>query len=73
MDYIVLGSFAGYLALMLGIGFFFSRKSSGVREYQCVIVPKSSGIISPRSKAYFWSLRRSSPRYWRLQKRVRSS
>ena len=33
MDYIVLGSFAGYLALMLGIGFFFSRKQESLGDY----------------------------------------
>ena len=33
MDYIVLGSFAGYLALMLAIGFFFSRKQESLGDY----------------------------------------
>ena len=33
LDYIVLGAFAGYLALMLGIGFFFSRKQESLGDY----------------------------------------
>ena len=32
-DWIVLGAFAGYLALMLGIGFFFSRKQESLDDY----------------------------------------
>ena len=32
-DWIVLCSFAGYLALMLGIGFFFSRKQESLGDY----------------------------------------
>ncbi len=33
IDYIVLCSFAGYLALMLGIGFFFSRRQESLGDY----------------------------------------
>ena len=44
------------------VGFMLSRKSCGVREYQCVIVPKSLGAIMPRLKAYVITFLRSSPR-----------
>ena len=33
LDYIVLGAFAGYLAIMLGIGFFFSKRQENLGDY----------------------------------------
>ena len=33
MDYTLLGAFAGYLAIMLGIGFFFSKKQEDLGDY----------------------------------------
>ncbi len=33
LDYTVLGAFAGYLAIMLGIGFFFSRRQENLGDY----------------------------------------
>ena len=47
-------------------------KVCGVREYQWLIVPKSSGAISPRSKAYANTCLRSSPRNSSGQKSERS-
>ena len=32
-DFYVLGSFVGYLALMLGIGFFFSKRQESLGDY----------------------------------------
>ena len=32
-DYTVLGAFAGYLAIMLGIGFFFSKRQEDLGDY----------------------------------------
>lgn len=33
LDYTVLGAFAGYLAIMLGIGFFFSKRQESLGDY----------------------------------------